>query len=1410
MSDHVTTSAPDRSAELALLVEQLSAKLEAGERLDLESVLRRHPEHAAELRDLLPAVALMVGLSRSGPAGVAAADGEPLGELGDFRIVREVGRGGMGVVYEAEQISLGRRVALKVLPYAGAMDARQLTRFKNEAKAAASLRHEHIVQVHAIGCERGVHFYAMEFIDGQTLAEVIHGLRGGDRPATDVTQDFDPAAAGAPTPPVAALSTEHTGRQDKQFYRRAAELIADAADALEHAHSLGIVHRDVKPGNLLVDDSGKVYVGDFGLARFGPDAGLTMSGDLIGTLRYMAPEQALARHGLADHRVDVYGLGATLYELLTGRPAVDGTDRAEVLRRIAFEDPTPPRKLDKAIPAELETITLKCLAKNPAERYATAGDLAADLRRWLEDKPITAKPPTVFQRTARRVRRHPRAVAAAFAVLLLAAVGAFAGAVLIDRQKQRAEGAYAQVRLALDDLSSQVIDDWLAKQPALTEDQKRFLERALGHYEWLAGHAGDDAATRAGVAAAYLRVGDIRAKLGQMADAGAAYGRAVELYRRLADEFPAEPAYRLALAKAYRGRGTALQRLGRYGDAEPAYRQALALHERFVIDAPAESEYRAELAGTLLDYGDLLRQAGRRTEAEGAYRRGLGLVQGPAGRTPDALYRLGQLHVRLGAMMYWSGHYAEAEQPTRRGVEALEELLKAAGAGPGTGPYREALADGWTELAHTLGTVGLNRPAEAEAADRRAVDVWDKLTADFPAVPEYRHRLARSVYGLGNHLTDQGRYSDAQAEYRRAVALLKKLVADYPREPRYLEDLAKTVMRSGVVSNRAGQPAEAEQAYRQATRAYREVAGMLPENARAHTDLGRALAEQGDADGAIAEYREAIRLQPDNAASRLSLGVALATKGDHDGAIAEYREAIRLDPDNSSAHTNLGAELSNVKRDYDGAIAYFRRAIALRPDEWRARTNLGITLERSGRYAAAEPAFREALKLKPDSAQDHGKLGMVLHRLGRTDEAIAECREAIRLNPDDWSGHIKLGCLLCDEKHDYEGAAACFRRAIALDPSNENAHYDLGNALRHKGQLDGAITEYREAIRLKADFAAAYSNLGYALAGRGEPAEAEAACRKAIELKPDYAEAFVNLGRALEKQGKPAEAETACRRAIELKPELVQAHNSLGAVLSNDKRDYAGAVAAFRRAIALDPNDAVPHANLGITLKKMGQTDAAVAEYREAIRIDPRNSKAYINLGAILSNVKGDYDGAIACFRRAIALRPDDWQAHDNLGITLERAGQYAAAEAAFREADRLQPNEARRQEHRAWHLAACPDVRLRDPKQAVAAAKKAVELEAQSGGYWNTLGVAYYRNGEYKAAVEALGRSMKLKDGGDGADWFFLAMAHWQLDEKEDARRWYDKAAAWTDKNRPDDAELRRFRAEAEELLGLRPTAGP
>jgi WD40 repeat protein/serine/threonine protein kinase len=390
----------------------------------------------------------------------------------------------MGVVYEAEQMSLKRRVALKVLPFAATLDPRQLQRFHNEARAAAGLHHTHIVPVHAVGCERGVHYYAMQFIDGHTLAAMIAELRrlaGRDPadaptasgPAADLADALAsgrwapdkhaspdgeatgtyaapgalPEGAAAGTAPRAAASTDRSA-QDPAYFRTVAQLGIEAAEALEHAHQLGVVHRDVKPANLLVDGRGHLWVTDFGLASVQGDAGLTLTGDLVGTLRYMSPEQALGQRAGVDHRADVYSLGVTLYELLTLEPAVAGSDRQEVLRRIAFEEPRPPRQLNRAIPAELETIVGKATEKSPADRYGTAQELAEDLGRFLEDRPIRARRPTLVQRLRKAARRHRSVVvtlAASLAVLLVgltaASLVAFAriDAVLLQERDARSE-----------------------------------------------------------------------------------------------------------------------------------------------------------------------------------------------------------------------------------------------------------------------------------------------------------------------------------------------------------------------------------------------------------------------------------------------------------------------------------------------------------------------------------------------------------------------------------------------------------------------------------------------------------------------------------------------------------------------------------------------------------------------------------------------------------------------------------------------------------------------------------------------------------------------------------------------------------------------------------------------------------
>ena len=356
---------------VSVVIEEFLAELEQGHHPSISEYLTRYPEQADVLASLLTAAAAMASLGiPSHPSGSKAGIDQraiPFRELGDFRILRELGRGGMGVVYEAEQISLGRRIALKVLPFAGVLDPRQLQRFKNEARAAATLDHPHIVHVHAVGQDRGVHFYAMQLIEGKSLAEVISMWRAPPDSLVSSSATVDPERK------TTIQSTNRNTRQatatgeiSRLRFRQVIDWGIQAATALEYAHQSGIVHRDIKPSNLLVNAEGQLWVTDFGLAMTRSDTGITMTGDVLGTFRYMSPEQILGQRSVIDHRTDVYSLGLTLYELLALRPAFSSTDRAVLIRQVG----------------------------------------ADDLQRYLDDRPIIARPPTFRDRLIKWTRRH--------------------------------------------------------------------------------------------------------------------------------------------------------------------------------------------------------------------------------------------------------------------------------------------------------------------------------------------------------------------------------------------------------------------------------------------------------------------------------------------------------------------------------------------------------------------------------------------------------------------------------------------------------------------------------------------------------------------------------------------------------------------------------------------------------------------------------------------------------------------------------------------------------------------------------------------------------------------------------------------------------------------------------------------
>jgi serine/threonine protein kinase/WD40 repeat protein/tetratricopeptide (TPR) repeat protein len=450
---------------IELLADEFIARYRQGERPALSEYTANHPDLADEIRELFPALVLMERLK---PAASEVSGAGPIGtsgipdQIGDYRIIREIGRGGMGVVYEALQLSLGRHVALKVLPVTSRTSAVMLERFRREAKAAARLHHTNIVPVFGVGEEGGISYFAMQFIQGEPLDRVLEDVRrlredatrastatrvSADPPAKSTAQSLWTGRFAALPQPADSLPSKPaplpTSRSDSsatlsgtgsdwKYCRAAARIGIQASEALAYAHRQGVLHRDIKPSNLLLDAQGTLWITDFGLAKSEGSAELTNSGDIVGTLRYLAPERF---DGRSLPQSDIYGLGLTLYEMLALQPAFDDADRPRLIQKILHTPPPRIRKLNPEIPRDLETIIMKAIAHEPSGRYATAEALTEDLRRFLSDRPVRARrasPPERLMRWCRRNRTVAALTGLILLLLIFAAIGSSIAALSLN------------------------------------------------------------------------------------------------------------------------------------------------------------------------------------------------------------------------------------------------------------------------------------------------------------------------------------------------------------------------------------------------------------------------------------------------------------------------------------------------------------------------------------------------------------------------------------------------------------------------------------------------------------------------------------------------------------------------------------------------------------------------------------------------------------------------------------------------------------------------------------------------------------------------------------------------------------------------------------------------------------------
>jgi len=1003
MSDASLQESVSLEALVAGVADEFMERQKNGETPDIEEYAARHPKAAELLRKVLAALDL-VGRSQLGTA-VQSRD-ELSGVLGDFRILREIGRGGMGVVYEAEQLSLRRRVALKVLPFAATMDARQLQRFHNEAQAAACLHHTNIVPVFFVGCERGIHFYAMQLIDGQPLSDVIEQLRGLEKNLPKADEDArtvmypPPASDAAATPQPAAEITpwSREKRRGRDYFRKVAELGIQAAESLDYAHQLGIVHRDIKPANLLLDGRGNLWVTDFGLAQLPHrEASLTATGQAVGTPRYMSPEQASATREPIDHRTDVYSLGATLYELLTLRPAFAGQNPRVLLQQILFEDPARPSWLDRGISVELETIVLKAMEKRSQDRYRTAQELADDLARWLKNEPIRARRPTLVQRLSKWIRRHKPAVAVGVLVLLMAlGMAGYIGWGRHEMTLRRAESEKA-IEAALDD--------------ARTWQMQNRLPEALS------------AARRA---QGLLAGADVVESLRHRAQA------------RLADLELLNKLENVLLEKLTEVKDGHFDGKGADALFGQTFREAGLDVEALPAEEAAERIRRTTVAAELaavLDNWARIRRKIQRPEATG-WKALLGVAQQA---DPDVWRR----RVRQALI--------QGDRKALREAAASKETLRLPAATLSV--LGKALIE--DKEAHAQAEK-LLREAQRRPPDNFWVneDLFLFFSDVEPLPGEEAVRFATVAVALrtespgarinlGNALRSKGRLTEAVVEYAEAIRLNK--------------DSAGAHGNLGTALRLQGRLDEAIAEYREAIRLNTELPWP-------HNGLANALKEQGKVDEAIAEFHEAIRLQKDFPQAHSNLGNALRDKGLLDEAIAEHRRAIRSNKDFAEGHGDLAVALIDKGR-IDEAILEYREAIRIKKDYAKAHYNLGNALVLKHQVDEAIAEYREAIRIKPDFAAPHTNLGNLLWDKARQDEAIAEYRQAIRLNKVEPVAHHNLGSSLAS-KGRLDEAISEFRIAIQLKKDYADAHCHLGLALTEKGRFQQAVDELRRGHEL--------------------------------------------------------------------------------------------------------------------------------------------------------------------------------------------------------------------------------------------------------------------------------------------------------------------------------------------------------
>lgn len=871
------------------LLEEFVTRLRKGETPSIAEYEAMLPDCAEQIREFFEAAQMMEQMAERRQRGGTsdAASPKPPERLGDYRIVREIGRGGMGVVYEAEQETLGRRVAVKVLPQSALLNPQSLRRFDREARTAARLHHTNIIPVFGVGDDQGFHYIVMQLIRGVGLDKIL-GQLAQDRAVGSLRQDTgteladhstavarallrgefcrakpSPSSSGStanvsdsgaslppPTEAIQAVSTqpnppsEHGGcprAMGPRYWESVARIGLQAADALQYAHGRGTLHRDIKPANLLVDLQGVAWIADFGLAKALEHDDASQTGTIAGTLRYMAPERF---HGEADARSDVYSLGLSLYEMLTLRPAYESSHPSALVQRIAREAPARPRAVNPEVPTDLETIVLKAIAREPIHRYSTAQELGDDLQRFLEDRPIHARRANAVERLWRWSRRNP-AIAAltglAVTLLILIAVVASVGYVKTSIANRQVRDALASESREREEAETQ-----RRKAEATSELTLAALDDIFEQFVPSRVTPGNEGSYGSLDGEIQVPAQPVLSK-----EVAGLLERMLTFYDRLAEQGGDDPQVRRKVADANRRVGDIRRRLGHLELAQTAYLKAIDRYRQLERESPGDTTIHVEIAKIYNELGGLHWMARWKEEGGPLHRKAMEVLKAASANSttsPQCRYELARTYYFLGR-----GGPPDAV-PGRQPPD-----------GPRRGPPQKPKPGRDSVDSADPRSDGPPPPPKTRGNQENlehAVQLLESLATEHPSVPDYRHLLAccyRDLPPVGPESTGQ----PVLAPQSKAIELLRKLVDDFPEVTDYRHDLAKAYAR---VDPR--DPQFSGDRYAIAEERLRQALGIWERLVAAHPNMPDYAASQVQALYTLSEVLRRLR-RPDDAETTL-------------------------------------------------------------------------------------------------------------------------------------------------------------------------------------------------------------------------------------------------------------------------------------------------------------------------------------------------------------------------------------------------------------------------------------------------------------------------------------------------------------------------------------------------------------